>query len=168
MYHDVLLAKEISTLLDVAHVQSYLNNGNRVVYIDRRAQPKSKLAPHAKSCIVCSRTLQDPFLYCSVYCRLSNSPSSSLVAQIPVPGTAALIPTPARRTTRASSGDRSASPGNRRDRGIKLTARIDADGDLQDEAKKFSRASSPIGIDAISSDHIISEIDTAQQAHRIS
>lgn len=85
MYHDVLLAREASVLLDLAHVQSYLNNGNRVVYIDRRAQPRSKLAPNAKSCAVCDRTLQDPYKFCSIFCRLAFDKHPAAVASLPLP-----------------------------------------------------------------------------------
>lgn len=85
MYHDVLLAREASLLLDLAHVQSYLNNGNRVVYIDRRAQPRSKLAPNAKSCAVCDRTLQDPYKFCSIFCRLAFDKHPAAVASLPLP-----------------------------------------------------------------------------------
>lgn len=91
MYHDVLLAKESASLFDVSEVQSYLNNGNRVVYIDRRAQPKSKLAPHAKACEVCSRTLQDPYRFCSVFCQLAHDKDPAAVATLPVPDAAPLV-----------------------------------------------------------------------------
>lgn len=91
MYHDVLLAKESAPLFDVSEVQSYLNNGNRVVYIDRRAQPKSKLAPHAKACEVCSRTLQDPYRFCSVFCRLAHEKDPAAVATLPVPDATPLV-----------------------------------------------------------------------------
>lgn len=98
MYHDVLLAKEAAALLDVSEVQSYLNNGNRVVYIDRRAQPKSKLAPHAKACAVCSRTLQDPYRFCSVFCRLAHAKDPAAVSSLPVPDACPLLQQTARKT----------------------------------------------------------------------
>lgn len=71
--------------LDISDVQSYLNNGNRVVYIDRRAQAKSKLAPHAKACVVCSRTLQEPYRFCSVFCRLAFAKDPAAAESVPVP-----------------------------------------------------------------------------------
>lgn len=91
MYHDVLLAKEALAHLDLTDVQSYLNNGNRVVYIDRRAQPKSKLAPHAKSCTQCARTLQDPFRFCSVFCRLQHDNHPAAAPTLPVPDATPLL-----------------------------------------------------------------------------
>ena len=91
MYHDVLLAREASALLDVGQVQSYLNNGNRVIYIDRRAQPKSKLAPNAKSCAVCSRTLQDPYRFCSLFCRLQHANDPAADETVPVPDASPLV-----------------------------------------------------------------------------
>ncbi|CDF40879.1 unnamed protein product [Chondrus crispus] len=103
MYHDVLLAKEAAALLDVSDVQSYLNNGNRVVYIDRRAQPKSKLAPHAKACAVCSRTLQDPYRFCSVFCRLAHANDPAAVATLPVPDASPLLHHNIRKTKTVSA-----------------------------------------------------------------
>lgn len=85
MYHDVLLAKEVNVILDIAHVQSYLNNGNRVVYIDRRAQARSKVAPNAKACAVCDRTLQEPYRFCSIFCRLAFDKHPAAVDSVPVP-----------------------------------------------------------------------------------
>eukprot|EP00177_Eucheuma_denticulatum_P004624 GFKZ01008413.1.p1 GENE.GFKZ01008413.1~~GFKZ01008413.1.p1 ORF type:complete len:322 (-),score=43.88 GFKZ01008413.1:620-1525(-) len=91
MYHDVLLAKEAAMFLDISDVQSYLNNGNRVVYIDRRAQAKSKLAPHAKACVVCSRTLQEPYRFCSVFCRLAFAKDPAAAESVPVPEATPLV-----------------------------------------------------------------------------
>lgn len=77
--------------LDISDVQSYLNNGNRVVYIDRRAQAKSKLAPHAKACVVCSRTLQEPYRFCSVFCRLAFAKDPAAAESVPVPEATPLV-----------------------------------------------------------------------------
>lgn len=102
MYHDVLLAREASLLLDLAHVQSYLNNGNRVVYIDRRAQPRSKLAPNAKACAVCDRTLQEPYKFCSIFCRLAFDKHPAAVATLPLPDGAPLPGSNIRKATNSS------------------------------------------------------------------
>lgn len=131
MYHDVLLLKEAAIWLDIADVQSYLNNGNRVVYIDRRAQAKSKLAPHSKSCMVCSRTLQDPYRFCSVFCRLAHGNSdtdSSAVIRLPVPvqDPLVLVHSPVRRVAKRTADAGlvcSQSPVRRRDRSSKRHAR---------------------------------------------
>lgn len=71
MYHDVVLLREATAWMDTAHIQPYLNNGHRVLYLDRSAQPKSKLAPNAASCALCARTLQHPYKYCSLRCKLA-------------------------------------------------------------------------------------------------
>lgn len=122
MYHDVLLAKEAASLLDVSDVQSYLNNGNRVVYIDRRAQPKSKLAPHAKACAVCSRTLQDPYRFCSVFCRLAHANDPAAVSSLPVPDACPLLQQNTRKKTQPSSP--SPSHSKRNDRSLKRVDRF--------------------------------------------
>jgi PLATZ transcription factor len=74
MYHDVVLLREASAWFDVTHIQPYLNNGHRVLYLDRSLQPKSRLAPNAASCKVCDRTLQHPYLFCSLRCKLRPNP----------------------------------------------------------------------------------------------
>lgn len=117
MYHDVLLAKEAASQLDVSDVQSYLNNGNRVVYIDRRAQTKSKLAPHAKSCAVCSRTLQDPYRFCSLFCRLAHAKDPAAVASVPVPDALPLLQPAVRKVKKSVS--ESQSPSKRMERFVK-------------------------------------------------
>lgn len=125
MYHDVLLAKEAAALLDVSEVQSYLNNGNRVVYIDRRAQPKSKLAPHAKACAVCSRTLQDPYRFCSVFCRLAHAKDPAAVSSLPVPDACPLLQQTARKT-KPQVQSPSQSPSKRNERSVKRLDRNSA------------------------------------------
>lgn len=109
MYHDVLLAREASLLLDLAHVQSYLNNGNRVVYIDRRAQPRSKLAPNAKACAVCDRTLQEPYKFCSIFCRLAFDKHPAAVASLPLPDGTPLPCSNLRKVNTAYSSDAASS-----------------------------------------------------------
>jgi len=58
--------------MDTSNVQSYTNNGNRVVYLDRRTQLKSKLAPNSPACHVCDRVVQEGYKYCSVWCRVAE------------------------------------------------------------------------------------------------
>jgi hypothetical protein len=70
MYHDVVLLREATAWFDVAHIQAYLNNGHRVLYLDRSLQTKSRLAPNAACCKVCDRTLQHPYFFCSLRCKL--------------------------------------------------------------------------------------------------
>ncbi|KAA8491966.1 hypothetical protein FVE85_8448 [Porphyridium purpureum] len=76
MYHDTAHVKELQEFVDIQGIQSYMNNGNRVLYLDRRAQLKSKLAAYATACVVCHRMLQDGFRFCSVWCRLVERPNA--------------------------------------------------------------------------------------------
>ncbi|KAK4538159.1 hypothetical protein CDCA_CDCA16G4184 [Cyanidium caldarium] len=87
MYHDVVLAKDICREMDVSSVQSYLNNGQRVMYIVRgtagagshghtaatTASPASATASmHGGVCRTCWRPLQDGFAFCSLFCLVSQ------------------------------------------------------------------------------------------------
>ena len=87
MYHDVVLAKDICREMDVSSVQSYLNNGQRVMYIVRgtagagshghtaatTTSPASVTASmHGGVCRTCWRPLQDGFAFCSLFCLVSQ------------------------------------------------------------------------------------------------
>lgn len=85
MYHDVLLSNELSSELDIVNIQPYVNNGHRVIYIDRRSQPLSNAAPNAKTCLRCDRTLQDPYKFCCVFCKLSSLDHPAANSNLPLP-----------------------------------------------------------------------------------
>lgn len=73
MYTDVVPMANLEKQLNVSCVQSYINNGHRVLYLDRTNQQKSKLAQTGTCCRRCGRTLADGFLYCSVRCMLDST-----------------------------------------------------------------------------------------------
>lgn len=94
MYHDVLLTSEVSAVLNIVSIQPYVNNGHRVVYIDRRAQALSNAPPNAKTCIVCDRTLQEPYKFCCIYCKLRHENHPAATRDLPVPNTRRLYNPP--------------------------------------------------------------------------
>jgi len=108
MYHDVVPLKDLSPFVDCSLIQGYLNNGHRVLYLDRRSQPRSKQMQQSSTCSVCSRTLQDGYRFCSVWCRLAYDPSRFSSSEASLESiddpTEKLMPLPRSRKYSAQSG----------------------------------------------------------------
>ncbi|CAI7912003.1 unnamed protein product [Closterium sp. NIES-53] len=69
-YHDVVRVGELSRLLDLHHIQVYVINSAKVVFINPR--PQSRVVKGAPFfCRTCHRTLLDASRYCSIGCKLS-------------------------------------------------------------------------------------------------
>ncbi|KAG1359608.1 hypothetical protein COCNU_08G010540 [Cocos nucifera] len=71
-YHDVVRVAEIQRVLDITGVQTYVINSARVLFLNERPQPRAsaKAAASPHTCEICSRSLLDPFRFCSLGCKL--------------------------------------------------------------------------------------------------
>ncbi|KAL6569365.1 hypothetical protein OROMI_013879 [Orobanche minor] len=71
VYHDVIRLVDADKLFDCVQVQSYTNNGAKVVFLNPRVQTRPPRAS-GSFCITCDRNLQEPALYCSISCKLQD------------------------------------------------------------------------------------------------
>uniref|UniRef100_J3MUE2 non-specific serine/threonine protein kinase n=1 Tax=Oryza brachyantha TaxID=4533 RepID=J3MUE2_ORYBR len=80
-YHDVVRVSEVCRLIDVSRVQTYVINGAKIVFLNRRPQParppgKSAGAgaggTAASCCEGCGRVLLDSSRFCSLACKLGG------------------------------------------------------------------------------------------------
>ncbi|KAJ7552510.1 hypothetical protein O6H91_06G058300 [Diphasiastrum complanatum] len=85
VYHDVIRLQDIQKLVDCGHVQPYIINSARVVFLNQRPQPRqSKVL--GNTCLTCERTLQDSYHFCSVACKVDailNSQGKDLSSLLP-------------------------------------------------------------------------------------
>eukprot|EP01018_Ginkgo_biloba_P023994 Gb_29488 [translate_table: standard] len=69
VYHDVIRLQDMQKLFECSHVQTYIINSARVVFLNQR--PQSRPAKGlANSCENCERSLQESYRYCSVACKV--------------------------------------------------------------------------------------------------
>lgn len=71
VYHDVLRLGDANKLLDCGFVQSYTTNSAKVIFLNQRPQTRASRGS-GSCCIICDRGLQDPFLFCSVSCKVQH------------------------------------------------------------------------------------------------
>ncbi|KAF3494308.1 hypothetical protein DY000_02056742 [Brassica cretica] len=71
MYNDVLRVEDGSKLMDCSLIQPYIVNGSKVVFINERPHPR-QFRGSGNFCSTCDRSLQSPYLFCSLSCKISD------------------------------------------------------------------------------------------------
>ncbi|XP_071739738.1 protein RGF1 INDUCIBLE TRANSCRIPTION FACTOR 1-like [Rutidosis leptorrhynchoides] len=71
VYHDVIRVGDAEKLLDCSYVQPYINNSAKVVFLNARAQTRGYRNTN-NGCISCDRALQEPYLFCSIFCKINR------------------------------------------------------------------------------------------------
>ncbi|XAR54144.1 hypothetical protein NMG60_11029159 [Bertholletia excelsa] len=69
VYHDVIRLGDAEKIMDCGFVQSYTTNSAKVVFLKQRPQTRP-CRGSSNSCITCARGLQEPYLFCSLTCKL--------------------------------------------------------------------------------------------------
>ncbi|MED6172427.1 hypothetical protein PIB30_049960, partial [Stylosanthes scabra] len=71
VYHDVIRLDDAAKLIDCTSVQAYTTNSAKVVFIKERVQTRNNFRGNSgNSCSTCDRTLQDPYQFCSLSCKI--------------------------------------------------------------------------------------------------
>ncbi|KAK9068254.1 hypothetical protein SSX86_012365 [Deinandra increscens subsp. villosa] len=71
VYHDVIRVGDVEKLMDCSYVQAYTTNSAKVVFLKPRPQTKA-CRNSSNNCISCERGLQDPYLFCSISCKINQ------------------------------------------------------------------------------------------------
>ncbi|KAJ8749021.1 hypothetical protein K2173_013464 [Erythroxylum novogranatense] len=71
VYHDVIRLDDAQKLFDCSFVQSYTTNNAKVVFLKPRPQTR-QFRGSGNACNTCERSLQDPFLFCSLSCKIDH------------------------------------------------------------------------------------------------
>ncbi|KAM0008363.1 putative transcription repressor PLATZ family [Helianthus debilis subsp. tardiflorus] len=69
VYHDVIRVGDAEKLMDCSYVQAYTTNSAKVVFLNPRPQTRA-CRNLSNNCISCERGLQDPYLFCSISCKV--------------------------------------------------------------------------------------------------
>ncbi|XP_049935311.1 protein RGF1 INDUCIBLE TRANSCRIPTION FACTOR 1 [Nymphaea colorata] len=69
VYQDVVRLRDIQKHLDCSQVQSYSINSSKAVFLNPRPQTKPP-KPLGSECVTCGRSLQAPYRYCSIACKV--------------------------------------------------------------------------------------------------
>ncbi|KAA8522259.1 hypothetical protein F0562_012932 [Nyssa sinensis] len=77
VYNDVLRLNDAQKLMDCSFVQSYTTNGAKVVFLNQRPMTR-QLKGSGNICIMCDRNLQDPYLFCSISCKVHHMVSTKV------------------------------------------------------------------------------------------
>lgn len=71
VYHDVIRLDDAEKLMDCGLVQSYITNGAKVVFLNQRPQTRPSRFS-GNTCIICDKGLQEPYIFCSLSCKLQH------------------------------------------------------------------------------------------------
>ncbi|KAG9452393.1 hypothetical protein H6P81_005297 [Aristolochia fimbriata] len=71
VYHDVIRVDDMEKLIDCSFVQSYITNSAKVVFLNERPQTRP-FRGSGNVCNTCDRSLQDPYVFCSVACKVKH------------------------------------------------------------------------------------------------
>ncbi|KAM1284820.1 hypothetical protein ACFX2J_027471 [Malus domestica] len=71
VYNDVIRLDDAAKLFDCSSIQSYITNSAKVVFLNQRP-PTKNCRGSGNVCITCDRNLQDPFLFCSLHCKIDH------------------------------------------------------------------------------------------------
>ncbi|KAL8149775.1 hypothetical protein AgCh_006691 [Apium graveolens] len=69
VYNDVVRLEDLEKLFDCANIQAYTINAAKVVFIRKRPQNR-QFKGSANYCTSCDRCLQEPFIHCSLGCKV--------------------------------------------------------------------------------------------------
>ncbi|KAH9313757.1 hypothetical protein KI387_022384, partial [Taxus chinensis] len=69
VYHDVIRLDDMEKLMDCSYVQAYTTNSAKVVFLNQRPQSRP-FKGSGNICSTCERSLQEPYLFCSLGCKV--------------------------------------------------------------------------------------------------
>ncbi|XP_071715213.1 protein RGF1 INDUCIBLE TRANSCRIPTION FACTOR 1 [Rutidosis leptorrhynchoides] len=69
VYHEVIRLEDLENLIDCSNVQAYTINSAKVVFIKKRPQNR-QFKGSGNYCTSCDRSLQEPFIHCSLGCKV--------------------------------------------------------------------------------------------------